>query len=80
MWSCKEISLLASKALDSRLSWRERWAVRLHLVYCRGCREFGRQIEFLRRMARRPEAPTTSDVRLSQDARNRIQANLQGER
>jgi len=80
MLSCKEVTLLASKALDTRLSWQERWAVRLHLLYCHGCRQFRKQIEFLRRVARRPEATSAGNSRLPESARTRIRSTLQRER
>lgn len=79
--SCKEISLLASKALDTRLDWRERLAVRLHLLYCRGCRRFHDQIQFLRRAARRSsESLSAGAVRLPEAARERIRNALRRER
>jgi len=80
MLSCKEVTLLASKAMDTRLGWRERWAVRLHLLYCRGCRRFSEQIQFLRRVARQPGALLAGDTCLSEAARSRIRTTLQGER
>ena len=74
MASCKEISVLLSKSCDQDLGWWERATVRLHLLYCRGCRQFGKQLRFLRIAARRG-AQTESlpgDVRLSDPAKRRI--------
>lgn len=74
MASCKEISVLLSKSCDQDLSWRERWAVRVHLLYCRGCMQFGKQLRFLRRAGRRLAQPETllEEVKLSLAARRRI--------
>ena len=74
MLSCKEISVLLSKSWDRDLSWWERAAVRSHLLYCRGCRQFGKQLHFLRAAGRRLAQPETlpDDVQLSAPARRRI--------
>ena len=50
MLSCKEASQLVSQGLDRRLGVLERAALRLHLLICSGCRNFGAQAVFLRRM------------------------------
>ncbi len=80
MLSCKEVSLLTSKAMDGSLTWRERATTRLHLLYCRGCQRFRDQIRFLRRAARRAEAPAENDIHLTESARIRIRATLQKNR
>ena len=74
MASCKEISVLLSKSCDRDLGWWERATVRLHLLYCRGCRQFGKQLCFLRAAARRLAQAETlpDDVRLSDLAKRRI--------
>lgn len=78
MLSCKEVSLLLSKACDQDLPWQQRLAVRLHLLYCRGCARLGKHLQFLRAAGRRL---TQSDYQagtatLSPTARNRIRAAL----
>ncbi|MCK9396077.1 MAG: zf-HC2 domain-containing protein [Methylobacter sp.] len=35
--------------MDRPLTWRERWAVRVHLLMCRHCSRFQRQVHFLRK-------------------------------
>ncbi len=78
MLSCKETSLLVSQSLDRRLAWRERIALRMHLLVCGACRAFANQVVFLRTAVRRfgrgANAPEPS--RLSQDARERIAREL----
>jgi len=81
MLSCKEVSLLLSKSCDQTLSWQQRLAVQLHLLYCRGCARFGKQLRFLRAAGRHLALSNTlqSGVKLSEAARNRILAVLQGD-
>ena len=44
MLNCREITERASDFIDARLPWRERMEVRLHLMMCRFCREYVRQM------------------------------------
>lgn len=53
MLDCKDTSALVSRSLDEQLPWRQRMAVRLHLLMCGACRHFAAQMSFLRRAARR---------------------------
>lgn len=76
MLSCKEVSVLLSRACDTRLTWRERLAVRLHLLYCAGCARLRHQLEFLQRAARRLHTDAPGDTRLPEPARKRIQDRL----
>lgn len=48
MMNCKEATHLMSEDLDRPLRWRERVALRFHLMMCSGCRNFRAQISFLR--------------------------------
>ena len=48
MLSCKEVNRILSDAQDRPLSLRERLPLRLHLAMCQGCRNFGKQLDFLR--------------------------------
>jgi predicted anti-sigma-YlaC factor YlaD len=48
MMNCKEATRLMSEDLDRPLDWRERVALRFHLMMCSGCRNFKVQIGFLR--------------------------------
>jgi predicted anti-sigma-YlaC factor YlaD len=75
MLTCKDVSALVSQSLDRRLSWHERCNVRLHLLICRACTRFQRQLAFLRRVARDYAdyaAHMDSEARLSPAARERI--------
>ncbi len=79
MLSCKQTAVLVSKACDRRLSWGERLAVRLHLLICRGCRQFVRQLRFLRNAGEyfRDHAPDAhGEIVLTDAARERIAARI----
>jgi predicted anti-sigma-YlaC factor YlaD len=49
MLNCKQNTELLSQTLDRPATLRERLAVRLHLMMCRGCRNFDKQLAFLRK-------------------------------
>jgi len=52
MRSCKEIGKLVSESHDRRLSFYERLSVRMHLAMCLLCRNFSKQIQFIRRLTK----------------------------
>ncbi|MFZ4698981.1 MAG: hypothetical protein ACOYMG_02920 [Candidatus Methylumidiphilus sp.] len=82
MLSCKEVSCLASKGLDSRLSWRERFGLWMHLMMCRLCRRYVRDQRFMRKafkQARRDGMPPSSSVTLPKASRERIRQVLSNE-
>lgn len=59
MLSCREETALLSQALDRPLRLHERFGVRMHLLFCKGCRATLRHFMFLRTATRawreRPE-------------------------
>jgi hypothetical protein len=80
--SCKEAARLQSAALDRRLTLFERFGLRCHLVLCKWCCRYGRQIQFLRSVAREhaPVARHAPPPGLSLEARERIKRRLQSEK
>lgn len=52
MLDCKHNTELLSQGQDRPLTLRERMAMRLHLMMCRGCRNFEKQLAFIRKAAR----------------------------
>ena len=52
MLNCKQNSELLSQALDRTMTFREKLAMRLHLMMCQGCRNFEKQMSFIRKAAR----------------------------
>ncbi|SDH92734.1 Putative zinc-finger [Pseudomonas delhiensis] len=53
MLTCKELVALSSDLLDSQLGLREKLAVRRHLLLCRHCRRFIRQMRLTQATLRR---------------------------
>lgn len=76
--SCREATRLQSEAMDRPLSLRKRIGLRIHLVLCRWCRRYGKQIGFLRSVAHQHEKheailPTQT---LRPEAKQRIKERL----
>jgi len=76
MPTCRETTALASRALDTRLSFADRMALRLHLAICDNCARFNRQLQEMRRLFREAAADDTTPG-LADDARQRIATTLQ---
>jgi len=53
MLKCKQASVLMSQRLDGKLSPWQALQLRLHLLLCDGCRNFNKQIAFLRQGCQR---------------------------
>lgn len=46
--TCREAAVLMLMQQDRRLSWRERFGLRVHLFVCRACPRFARQLDLMR--------------------------------
>lgn len=47
MLDCKHASQLVSRALDEKLSLRDRFALKFHLLICKYCSRFSQQLQTL---------------------------------
>ena len=78
MISCEEAARLISRSCDSKLPFRERISLRLHLLMCRVCPRLLHQMRILKatavHQARRREADESQG--LSSEAKERIQRKL----
>ena len=76
--SCKEASRLQSQALDYPLRLRKSIGLRIHLLLCKWCRRYGKQIGFLRSVAHQHEEhePCLPPQSLRPAARERIKRRL----
>lgn len=75
--SCRRATELISKAQDVPLDSKERFALRLHLLLCRWCRRYEKQIHVLRSlMSRRRAGDGITAVELPAEARERIRRAL----
>ncbi len=63
MLNCREVSERASDYLDAALPFRVRLQVRLHLLMCRFCREYVRQMALIvRTLGRLPRDEPSADA------------------
>jgi hypothetical protein len=80
--ACREASRLQSEALDRKLSVPQRFGLSLHLLVCKWCRRYGKQIRFLREAAQEHPENLADAVpqTLSAEARERIKQRLKSDR
>ncbi|WP_020167739.1 MULTISPECIES: zf-HC2 domain-containing protein [Methylotenera] len=74
MLTCRETTQLISKSLDRQLSWRERFAVRLHLCICKYCKRFSQQLVVMRNALNRMTKSIEDDdsIQLPVETKTRI--------
>lgn len=53
MLNCKQATKLMSQGMDRDLSLGRKMSLRFHLMMCSGCRNFSKQLEFLRQGCRK---------------------------
>lgn len=77
--SCKQAARLQSAALDGKLPFRQRLGLRIHLMLCKWCRRYGKQIRFLQTATREhaDDEQALPQKTLSPEARARIKQRLQ---
>jgi hypothetical protein len=77
--NCRQAVRLQSDALDRPLSLGQRLGLRIHLLLCKWCRRYGRQITFLRAAAQKLDEHEQACLPppLSAAARQRIKQRLQ---
>jgi predicted anti-sigma-YlaC factor YlaD len=64
MLNCKQTSQLVSQSLDRRLTMRERFAVRIHLLMCTYCKRFSQQLLAIRLGLERMTTSMEQDTQL----------------
>ncbi|MGF1582322.1 MAG: zf-HC2 domain-containing protein [Gemmataceae bacterium] len=74
---CKAASQLMSDSCERDLQFHERWALRIHLALCWSCKQFRRQIQFVRRAFQEisvvePNQPHPQRLQLSESAKERM--------
>lgn len=83
MLTCKEASLLASKQMDVKLTWRERIALRLHVGMCDLCSRYLKDLKKLRMFLQKAGATdalgSLDSYKLPEQDRVRIQQALHAE-
>ncbi|MBI4580893.1 MAG: zf-HC2 domain-containing protein [Planctomycetes bacterium] len=80
MLTCKEAVRLISEGLDRHLSWPTRLGLRMHLLMCRHCSAYGRQLRGLARLFHLRFTDTRSiersDETLTPETRERMKSTL----
>ncbi|WP_431064425.1 hypothetical protein [Methylotuvimicrobium sp.] len=80
MLTCKEASVLATKAMDGKLTFREGVGLRLHVAMCGLCRRYVRDMKRLRETVRSASQIEfkllPESVTLSRSSRERIKQAL----
>ena len=84
MFSCKEASRLVSESLDRKLTFWERMGLGFHLVICRFCLRFARDMQRLRaamqNYSQQIESDDASKATLRPEARRRILQAIEAQR
>ncbi len=76
MLTCKQAVDLTSTSLEAPLPRWQRWQLRLHLLMCRHCRRYLKQMRFLRQLSVVMKSRIKA-ITLSVAARERIAKKLQ---
>jgi hypothetical protein len=76
--SCKTAARLQSEALDHKLTFRQQLGLRVHLMLCKWCSRYGKQIAFVHNVAHSHPGEVTTAVphQLSDAARERIRKQI----
>ena len=72
---CREHTVLMSRQLDSPLSRGEAIGVRIHVIYCLGCRRFLKQLRYIQSLGR-SLADQLDSGRLPDDVRQRLRTSI----
>ena len=78
---CGDAERFISDSLDRDLLWYERWALRGHHLCCVPCRQFAKQMRFVRDAFRRVAGGKSSieptlPTRLSEESKSKLRAKL----
>ncbi|MBR9985429.1 MAG: hypothetical protein KFF68_05920 [Desulfosarcina sp.] len=79
MFRCNDVSQKESQSLDASLPFHHRMAVRMHLLMCRYCARFRRQLIMLRKVSRHMDDEPSIDettATLSNETKERIKKAL----
>ncbi len=78
--ACKEVTRMASEAMERKLPLRQRIDMRLHLMICALCMRYVKQLQFMRDAVRQHaaqiETGAAPPATLSHDARDRMKQRL----
>jgi len=75
MPTCKEMTELLSDAIETPQPWPKRCAMQLHLLVCKTCRRYNRQIQLIQQAFHKIDERGRI-FSLSEEAKKRIKAKL----
>ena len=78
MLNCREVTQLASESLDRKLALKERIGLHFHLMMCKLCTRYVRQLKFMHQASSGMDENHVkgSAAQLSESARDRIRNQL----
>ena len=79
--TCKEVTRMASDAMERKLPLRQRIEMKLHFLICALCLRYFKQLQFMREIARQhvaqvEDAASSTTSSLSPEARKRMKRRL----
>jgi hypothetical protein len=77
--NCEKVSTLTSQSLDESIPLRHKIGMRIHMFFCKYCRDNSKQFKLMRLIIQkknRSENSINKDRTLSADARKRISDDL----
>jgi hypothetical protein len=79
MFCCKDVSKKISESMDRNLPFHHRLFIRIHLMMCKYCARFKKQLLMLRKLSRLETTSgedMTPPIVLSMEAREKIKKSL----
>jgi len=75
MRQCKQIADLVSQQMESKLPWSIRMEVKMHLLMCKNCHRYAKQLNFMQSELNQLEENLNS-ISLAAPAKERIKQSL----
>jgi len=76
MQNCQQIVDLVSQEIDRRLPWKVHLEIKMHLLMCKNCHRYAKQVKFMHSELSNIEQNLNA-ISLSTEAKERIQHSLQ---
>ncbi len=80
MLKCKQVIDLASNSLDASLPWTIRWQFKMHLLMCKTCHRYYKQLLFIQQAAATSINNHCLAITLPDAARKRISDRIKGDK
>ncbi len=77
MATCEEVTRLKSESMDSKLSLRQKFSIKFHVIFCQWCRKYGKQLDMIRQAAQKFKDKTDDferepRLKISSDTKERL--------